>query len=278
MLMKTYLKNVIVFFILLLLLLGCSVIEENADINGSDTTNNQTLQSEEEDHNNEEDPGENDNHKRESLKEKIDIYSDDSVTVLVNKFNSLSDSYIPNDLVTLSVRTVLQNPEINQLRKEAADALTTMFAAAEKDEVYLYARSGYRSFATQTALFNNYTEQNGIEAAMRFSAKPGFSEHQTGLVMDVTSESVELQLSEQFEHTKEGKWVQDNAHRFGFIIRYPKGKEDITGYIYEPWHLRYLGIDVATAVYESGLTYEEFLQREELIDAYDYEKATKEAN
>src|SRR5699024_2575641 len=107
-----------------------------------------------------------------------------------------------------------------------------------------------------------YAERNGIEAANRYSAKPGQSEHQTGLVMDITSESVNFDLSEDFGKTPEGEWVANNAHLFGFIIRYPEGKEDITGYIYEPWHLRYLSPDVATAVFESELTYEEFFAKE----------------
>jgi|SRR5690625_1800407 len=195
----------------------------------------------------------------------LDIHSDESMTALVNKQHSLQDNYEPNDLVTVDVPTILENPEVNQLRKEAANALKEMFNEALETNITLYARSGYRSHQTQEQLFNSYAEEHGEEAANRYRARPGQSEHQTGLVMDVTSESVNFQLVEAFDETEEGKWLQDNAHKFGFIIRYPQDKEDITGYIYEPWHLRYLGVDVATAVYESGLTYEEFLVKEGII-------------
>src|SRR5690625_738088 len=197
----------------------------------------------------------------------IDVFSDDSETVLVNKFNSLSDYFAPEDLVTVRVPTILENPEVNQLRQVAADALYDMFEEAKDSGVILYARSGYRSYETQIYLFNGYVEKHGEEAANKFSAKPWFSEHQTGLVMDVTSESVGYQLTPDFGDTKEGVWLKENAHKFGFVIRYPEGKEDITGYVYEPWHIRYLGVDLATAVYESGLSYEEFLVEEGIIHA-----------
>lgn len=196
----------------------------------------------------------------------LDIVSDDSLTVLVNKHNSLSENYVPEDLVTVSVPTVLENPEVRQMRKEAADALKQMFDEAIEEGIYLHARSGYRSYQTQVQLFNNYVSRHGEEAANRYSARPGQSEHQTGLVMDITSESVNFQLTEQFGDTEEGIWLRDHAHEFGFIIRYPKDMEHITGYIYEPWHIRYMGVDVAKEVYESGLTYEEFLVEKGVLD------------
>src|SRR5690625_72309 len=190
---------------------------------------------------------------------------DPTITVLVNKEYSLDENYVPDDLVTVDVPTVLENPEINQLRQVAAEALKSMFDKAKESGIHLHARSGYRSYQTQAQLFQNYVERNGEEAANRFSAKPGQSEHQTGLVMDVTSESVNYQLTESFGETDEGKWLSEHAHEFGFIIRYPKGAEDITGYIYEPWHIRFLGVDMATKVFESGLTYEEYLEEEGII-------------
>ncbi len=193
---------------------------------------------------------------------KEDIFEPSSTAVLVNKQHPLSDSYEPDDLVLVEVPTVLESVEIRQLRQVAADSLKEMFDAAEEEGIILLARSGYRSYHTQVQLFNNYVEQHGEEAANRYSARPGESEHQTGLAMDVTSESVAKELTEAFGETEEGLWVKENAHHFGFIIRYPEGKESITGYIYEPWHLRYLGQELATAVYDSGLTYEEFLVEE----------------
>lgn len=188
-----------------------------------------------------------------------------SVITLVNKQYSLTEDDIPNDLVTVDVPTILDNPEVNQLRKVAADALKLMFEDAKESGVILYARSGYRSYNTQVQLFENYTARNGEEEANRYSARAGQSEHQTGLVMDVTAESANYQLIRNFDETVEGAWIRDHAHESGFIVRYPKDMEHITGYIYEPWHLRYLGVDMATNVYESGLTYEEYLESEGIL-------------
>lgn len=199
----------------------------------------------------------------------IDIKEDSSISVLVNKQHKLAENYAPDDLVTVDVPTVLENPEVNQLRKEAADALKKMFDHANNSGIYLYARSGYRSYQTQVGLFNSYAERHGQEAANRYSARPGESEHQTGLAIDVTSESVDFQLTEKYGDTKEGKWLVDHAHEFGFIIRYPENMEHITGYTYEPWHLRYLGVNLATEVKESNLTYEEFLVEMGFLDEAD---------
>lgn len=192
--------------------------------------------------------------------EMITIENPEAYDALVNRKRTLPKTYIPQDLVNLTeVPTVLPNPEVNQLREAAYNALIELFKAAKDEEGYiLYARSGYRSYATQESLYNSYVNSRGKEAADTFSAKPGQSEHQTGLVMDITCEAMDFQLDDTFGETAEGKWVSENAHRFGFIIRYPKGKEDITGYMYEPWHIRYLGVELATEVYESGLTLEEF--------------------
>lgn len=193
----------------------------------------------------------------------IDIFKEDivdpqSYLVLVNKEYALPEDFEPEDLVTVEVPTVLGNPEIRQLRSEASEALKEMFDAALEEGIHLHARSGYRSYRTQVDLYNRYVSNHGEAAANRYSAQPGHSEHQTGLAMDVTSESVNYQLTELFRDTPEGVWVKENAHAFGYIIRYPEGKEDITGYQFEPWHLRYLG-EAAADVYESELTYEEFL-------------------
>ncbi|WP_035618184.1 M15 family metallopeptidase [Lacticigenium naphthae] len=189
-----------------------------------------------------------------------DLLNHSSLAVLVNKEYSLEEDYIPEDLVTVEVPTVLENPEIKQLRKEAAMALKEMFDAAIQENILLHARSGYRSYQTQVQLFNNYVSKHGEEAASRYSARPGESEHQTGLAMDVTSESVNYQLTEEFGETAEGLWLKEHAHEYGFIIRYPQGKEKITGYLYEPWHLRYVSEGLALEINESGLTYEEYLK------------------
>lgn len=177
---------------------------------------------------------------------------------MVNKERALPADYVPSDLVKLDVPTVLPNPEINQLRQVASEALTALFEEAQEEGYALKARSGYRSYNTQDGLYRSNVEKNGQAYADKYSAKPGHSEHQTGLAMDITSSSVNNQLSASFGTTPEGIWVAENAHRFGFIIRYPQGKESITGYNYEPWHLRYVGPDLASDIYHSHLTMEEF--------------------
>lgn len=242
--------------------------DEDNDLNGEleeDENNSSDSDSEESDSESEsevEDENEDEVEEGEntvSIDMEDDLLNPDSVKVLVNKQYALPEDYAPEDLVTVEVPTVLENPEIRQLREVASDALTEMFAAAEEEGIILHARSGYRSYQTQVQLFNSYVENHGEEAANRYSARPGESEHQTGLAMDVTSESANYQLSEEFGSTPEGIWVEENAHEFGFVIRYPEGTEDITGYQYEPWHLRYFGEELALDIYESGLTYEEYL-------------------
>ena len=136
---------------------------------------------------------------------------------------------------------------------EASSAFDTMQTEAECEGLEIYISSGFRSYEDQDRIYNNYASYDGYEAADTYSARPGFSEHQTGLAFDLNT------IDNSFAYTPEGEWVKNNAHKFGFIIRYPEGKEDITGYQYEPWHIRYLGVDKATEVYESGLTLEEFL-------------------
>lgn len=212
----------------------------------------------------EKEPEEPTNEPEEPINQDVTIIENPgAIDVLVNRTNNLPDTYVPDDLVKLTdVPTVLTNPEINQLRKSAYDALVELFTAAKNEAEYdLFARSGYRSYSTQVSLYNSYVANHGQAAADTFSAKPGQSEHQTGLSMDITCESMNFLLDDTFGQTDEGKWVAENAHRFGFIIRYPKGKEDITGYMYEPWHIRYLGVEMATDVYESGLTLEEYFEQ-----------------
>lgn len=189
-----------------------------------------------------------------------DIFDERSIYALVNRQHLLSEDYIPEDLVPVEVPVIFpDHPEINQLRSQASEALSQLFASAEEDGIILHARSGFRSYNTQEIQYGSFVEANGEEAASRFSAPAGASEHQTGLAMDVTSESVGYELLESFGETAEGEWVKENAHVYGFIIRYHDGKEEITGYMYEPWHLRYVGKELAHDIQESGLTYEEYI-------------------
>lgn len=138
-------------------------------------------------------------------------------------------------------------------QKVATDAFAQMKADAAKEGLNLFIVSGYRSYEYQKNLYNRYVARDGKAEADTYSARPGHSEHQTGLAFDICS------LETSFENTAEGKWLAANAHKYGFILRYPKGKQQITGYIYEPWHFRYIGVDKATAVYQSGLCLEEYL-------------------
>jgi D-alanyl-D-alanine carboxypeptidase len=118
--------------------------------------------------------------------------------------------------------------------------------------------SGYRSYVTQKAIFNNNVRTQGYTQARRYSAFPGTSEHQTGLSIDVSSASAGYALEEKFGATAEGKWLQAHCAESGFIIRYPKGKEGITGYAYEPWHIRFVGVTIATEIMSQSLTLEEY--------------------
>ena len=180
--------------------------------------------------------------------------------VLVNKEFSLPDGYTPEDLVRPNVLFSFGDQDIEKsyMRQDAATALETMFAEAKKQGIHLFAVSGYRSFDRQTQVYSAEVNKFGEEKAALAVAIPGTSEHQTGLSMDLSSQSAKFELSEQFGETVEGKWIAANAHLYGFILRYPKGKEGITGYKYEPWHFRYVGKEAATIIYEKGWTLEEF--------------------
>lgn len=134
----------------------------------------------------------------------------------------------------------------------AESAFKKMQSAAASEGLNIYISSGFRSYDYQSGLYERYAQRDGYAAADRYSARPGHSEHQTGLAFDLNS------IDDSFADTREGKWVAENCHKYGFIIRYPKGKEEITGYMYESWHIRYLGVDMATKVYESGKTLEEY--------------------
>lgn len=182
-----------------------------------------------------------------------------SVQAVVNKEYGLPEDYKPEDLVVPNVPFSFSGTlEKSYLRKEAAEALEKLFDLAKKEGIQLNAVSGFRSYDYQKNLYANNVKRKGQEHTDRFSAKPGHSEHQTGLTMDVSSKSANNELELTFANTKEGKWLKENAYRAGFIIRYPKGKESITGYAYEPWHIRYVG-DIAESIYKKKLTLEEFM-------------------
>ncbi|WP_435922814.1 D-alanyl-D-alanine carboxypeptidase family protein [Paenibacillus sp. DYY-L-2] len=183
----------------------------------------------------------------------------ESVAVLVNKEFALPDDYEPDDLVYPDVRFTFKDKiDKRKMRKEAAEALEQLFAGAEKDGIYLAGVSAYRSHSTQTSLFNRYVERDGLEKAKTYSAEPGHSEHETGLAIDVSGSDGKCAAEDCFGGTPEAEWLADHASDYGFIIRYPDGKEDITGYKYEPWHLRYVGKAIAADIAERGITLEEY--------------------
>lgn len=170
--------------------------------------------------------------------------------LLVNKQYPLSAHYIPEDLVI--PRVTFQSPgnlQKNYMEATAAAALETMFLDARAQGIQLVAVSGYRSYSRQSTLYRNAIAHYG--PSQKGTARPGESEHQTGLAMDINS------ISQSFKYTKEGRWLAQNAHHYGYIIRYPENKTAVTGYIYEPWHIRYVGKELATYCYTHHLTLEE---------------------
>ncbi|MCY9663609.1 M15 family metallopeptidase [Paenibacillus alginolyticus] len=183
----------------------------------------------------------------------------ESITVLVNKQNSLPSSYEPTDLVYPDIPfTFAEKNEKRKMRKDAASAIEKLFAGADKDGIHLAGVSAYRSYATQKSIFQRYVLKDGEEKAKMYSAVPGTSEHETGLAIDVTGSDGKCAAEDCFGGTKEAKWLEAHAAEYGFIIRYPKGKSSITGYQYEPWHIRYVGIDVSKELAAKGLTMEEY--------------------
>lgn len=171
--------------------------------------------------------------------------------VLVNKNNKLPKDYIPKDLE--QINTKYSNSK-QYMRSKAKQAFESMAKDIEKYNLKIIAVSTYRSYEYQDKLFNNYVKEKGIKYANRCSAEAGFSEHQTGLAVDIANITLDY---DNFDKTDEFNWVKENAHKYGFIMRYQKNKEDITGYKYEPWHYRYVG-DIAEYIYNTDLTFEEY--------------------
>jgi len=166
--------------------------------------------------------------------------------VLCNKYNYLPEDYIPEGYKKTDGRVLF-------LTEEAQEQFDKMRADAAKAGISIYIVSGYRSYAIQKQIYNNYKRQdpNGADT---YSARPGHSEHQTGLAADLNT----AWAASRFENTKEYAWLVENAHKYGFILRYPKGKEWITGYIYEPWHWRYVGVKTAEKIKDLDITYDEY--------------------
>ena len=176
--------------------------------------------------------------------------------ILVNKYYQLDSNYIPKNLITIDTKYGYAQ----QLKKEAYDAFVKMADAASKEGLYLYIRSPYRSYNVQLGLYQSYVNQNGKNEADTYSARAGFSEHQTGLAIDVMAKASANSNLGVFESTEEFNWMKEHCYEYGYILRYPKGKEYITGYIYEPWHYRYVGVETAQKIKKLNITYEEYYE------------------
>lgn len=207
-----------------------------------------------------------DNSNLEDLEEKVEenrikevIKSEyNDIAKLVNKEFSLEKGYKPHDLVVPNVRLYCSaNEERSHLRYEAAEALEEMFKAADSEGIELYLVSAFRSSGYQEGLYNNSLARKGQEYTDRYIAKPNHSEHQTGLVADISTRGMNFELEPHFRHTEEGKWLANNAHKYGFILRYKEGREDDTGYSYEPWHFRYVGKELSEYIYKNDLVLED---------------------
>lgn len=183
---------------------------------------------------------------------------------LVNRQHVISEQYVPDSLRKTQVHGMSQS-----MREDAAAALEELFQAAQADGIKLSSVSGYRSYSKQSLLYDRKIKRTGSETeADKLVARPGASEHQLGLAMDLATRNSST-LSEKFGSTPEGQWVYANCQRFGFIVRYLKGYEDVTGYSFEPWHIRYVGPEHAEAIAASGLPFETYLSGWKL-ELYDY--------
>ncbi len=183
-----------------------------------------------------------------------------SLLTVVDKQHSLPADYVPPDLTAIPEDWDAPGYGGQQLRSEAAGALVQMLEAASAAGYETRVRSSYRSYTNQQSTFQYWVNTLGEEQARRVSAEPGHSEHQMGTAVDLSSASVGYDLVESFGESAEGQWLVANSYRFGLGLSYPAGKEDVTGYAYEPWHFRYVGSSAAQAWFNSGLTLVEYLR------------------
>lgn len=173
----------------------------------------------------------------------------DNIKVIVNKYYYLPSNFVPDDLVTIG-----NGYGSGTIRKEVYEAFKRLSNDAKIENLNIYISSGYRSYETQDRIYNNYLKIDPKNIVDTYSARAGFSEHQTGLAIDVNS------ISDSFVNTKEYQWLSKNAYKYGFILRYPKDYINLTGYKFEPWHYRYVGIDIAKYIEEHNITYDEYYE------------------
>lgn len=172
--------------------------------------------------------------------------------IINNKYYKLSKDYVPEDLIDVSNWYSYGK---QKLSKRAYEPFLEMFNKAKEEDITLIINSGYRSYDYQEELYKSYIKRNGQKETDNYAARAGHSEHQTGLAMDLTTYGYN---ADNFHESKAYSWLQDHAHEYGFIMRYPKDKEDITGYKYESWHYRYVGVEVATFIHTYDITYDEY--------------------
>ncbi len=184
----------------------------------------------------------------------------DSLAILVNLYTGVEKDYVPDNLTVSDQIYYLHDSgsTVNYLRDCVTNALESMILAAKEDGITLYECSGYRPYSMQERLYNNAVSLLGSD--QQDTAKPGHSEHQTGLAVDLMWPSFTGGLTTDMKNSEEYEWLQENSYRYGFVLRYPEGCTDITGYLFEPWHYRYIGVELATEFHESGMsTLDEFL-------------------
>lgn len=191
-------------------------------------------------------------------KQQYSVNDPSSLWVVVNKGRILPSGYEPKVVLPNAPNHYGSASNDSHLTAGAARALERMFAAADKDGLSLRLYSGYRSYSEQVTTYNSFVSRDGVAKADTYSARPGHSEHQTGLAADISAMNGKCDLSQCFADTPEGKWLAANAYKYGFILRYAKDSQDLTGYEYEPWHFRYVGTDLAAEINKTGQTLEQF--------------------
>ena len=196
-----------------------------------------------------------------NVKANYDYYDKKAVTktnendknlMLVNKYHNLTKEYLPNDLVKIKNYYAYGD---NEIKKEVYESFLKMWNDAKEENLSLIITSAYRDYSYQEKLWNSYSNSKGENWADSVAARAGFSEHQTGLALDIVTYGSTMN---NFENSDEFKWLSKNAYKYGFILRYPKGKEDITGYSYESWHYRYVGKEVAKIIHDEEITFDEY--------------------
>lgn len=176
--------------------------------------------------------------------------------LLVNKYHFLNSSYVPSDLVIISSNYSWGTIGSQKIRKEAYDAFLNMWNAANNEGIYLMVSSSYRDYASQEEVYNGFKSLKGEKYADSIAARPGYSEHETGLALDIFTKKDSNKNT--FKDTQAYTWLKENSYKYGFILRYPDDKVDITGYDFESWHYRYVGIDVANTIYNDNITFDEY--------------------